>query len=195
MKQQSLMQQALDKQWFQLPKSLQANYENNEDGKNIAEGNLTVNYPNFMQLPLNALRLMGALLNQKGKNLPTTVERKMQGEHQYWHRTICFPNGKEIHFKSLFVYKEKTKEFIEYTNRFLGLKMKVHVENKQLFYESCGYVLKLGSFLLPIPESLSLGHASIIETAVNDTIFNMDFRLKHPLFGEIFSYTGQFKTQ
>ena len=191
---QSLMQQALGKQWEQLPKALQSHYNNNADGHNVATGRLTINYPNFMQWPFNALRLAGALVNRRGKNLPTTVERKMQAGKQYWHRTICFPDGKEIHFKSLFVYIPKNNEFIEYTNRLLGLKMKVHVENEKLIYESCGYVLKLGSFLLPIPESLSLGHASIIETAVDEKTFDMDFRLKHPLLGEIFSYKGQFTT-
>lgn len=195
MKQKSLMQHALKEQWDQLPAALQAHYGNDETGENIAKGHLTIDYPKFMQWPFNTLRLMGALVNQRGENLTTTVERKMKGDRQYWHRTICFPDGKKIHFKSQFIYVQKTNEFIEYTNRFLGLKMKVNVKNKQLIYESCGYVLKLGSCLLPIPEALSLGHARIIETAVDGKTFDMDFRLNHPLLGQIFSYAGRFETQ
>lgn len=195
MKQVPLMKLALGEQWEQLPEALKAHYRNDDNGINIATGHLNIDYPRFMQLPLHALRLMGALINRRGNHLETTVERKMEGEQQYWHRTINYPDGKQVHFKSLFVYDAKSNRLIEYTNRFLGLKMKVHVENKQLHYQSCGYVLKLGSVQLPIPESLALGHASIVETDTGDESFDMDFRLRHPLFGQIFSYAGTFTTK
>ena len=194
MSDKALMQLALGEQWESLPEPLKKHYENDENGKNIAEGRLTIDYPKFMQFPLNFLRLMGALLNRRGDNLETTVERKMEGERQYWHRTIRFADGKQIHFKSQFVYHAESNELIEYTSPFLGLKMKVHVENGRLKYESTAFVLKLGSLLIPIPENLMLGHASIIETARDDGGFDMDFRIKHPWFGEIFSYAGSFRT-
>ena len=191
---ESLMQQALGEQWHQLPRALQAHYENNDNGENIAEGELTIDYPKFMQIPLNVMRLLGALVNQRGTNLPTKVIRRMNEGAQYWHRSIQYPNGSEVAFKSRFTLDAKNNEFIEYTNRFLGLKMKSFVENNALHYESCGYVLELGAITIPLPEWLALGHASIVETAVSDNEFKMDFRLKYPLLGEIFSYIGTFKT-
>jgi len=198
MKQQnkkSLMQQALGEQWHQLPLALQAHYNNNENGENIAEGELTIAYPKFMQWPLNGMRLVGALVNQRGVKLPTTVERIMNNNGtQYWHRLIQYPDGTTIAFKSRFTLDLENNEFIEYTNRFLGLKMKSFVKDGALHYESCGYVLELGVLTIPLPEWLALGHASIIESAINETEFQMDFRLKYPLLGEIFSYIGTFKT-
>jgi len=195
MNQKPFMQLALGNQWDKLPEALKKHYRNNEAGNNLAVGHLTIDYPAFMQLPLHLMRLMGALINRRGENLETKVARKMEGERQYWHRTISYPDGKQVHFKSQFIYQAKTNELVEYTSRFLGLKMQVHVANDQLYYESCGYVLQLGSIPIHIPESLALGHASIIETAVDDDSFDMDFRLKHPLFGQIFSYKGRFKTK
>lgn len=194
MKQASLMEQALGKQWNELPEALKAHYENDQSGRNIAKGKLTINYPPFMQLPLNLMRLMGALVNRKGRDLDTRVERVMQNGEQFWQRTICFPDGKKIYFKSRFTYEPERNEFIEYTNAFLGLRMKAHVENKQLIYESNGYVLKLSGVKIPIPEYISLGYARIVETALDNHSFEMDFSLKHPLFGESFSYKGFFET-
>ena len=72
--------------------------------------------------------------------------------------------------------------------------MKVRFENNQLIYESNGYVLKLGVVKIPIPEWLSLGHALIVETVVENKRFLMDFSLKHPFLGVIFVYKGEFST-
>ena len=189
----SLMQQALGEQWHDLPQGLKSHYDHDENGANYAQGVLTVDFPWFMQWPLSLLRLIGALLNRRGKDLKTTVAKTMKDGQQYWHREIEYSDGKTIAFKSLFTMT-KDKVFIEYTNRFLGMKMKAHVDDSVLKYESCGYLLKLGKLMIPIPEWLALGHGSIIETSVSDDEFDMDFRLKHFLFGEIFSYKGRFKT-
>jgi hypothetical protein len=188
------MQQALGKQWDQLHKALQLHYQNTPSGKNIAEGRLNIDYPRFMQWPLNFLRLMGGLVNRRGNQLSTTVSRTMDNGRQYWHRTIGFSDGKSIHFKSQFIYHSKTNELIEFINPFIGMKMRVYVKNGQLHYRSTAYVIKLGKSMMSIPEYLSLGYASIIETAGDDNEFEMEFNLKHPLFGEIFSYAGKFRT-
>jgi len=192
--QKPFMQQALGEQWDQLPQVLKAHYSDDESGENIAKGALTINYPKFMQIPLNVMRWVGALVNQKGDHLPTTVKRVLKDGEQYWHRSIHYPDGATIAFKSRFTYDANNKTFIEYTNRFFGLKMKVFVEGDTLRYESCGYVIKLGAIKIPLPEWLLLGHASIVECAISDSEFKLDFRLNHPVLGEIFSYTGDFKT-
>jgi hypothetical protein len=72
--------------------------------------------------------------------------------------------------------------------------MTVHVENGKLYYEGRHFILKIRKLLIPIPEWLLLGHTSITETALSDDEFEMDFTLKHPLFGIIFRYSGKFKT-
>ncbi len=187
----SLMQQALGSQWQDLPVSLQAHYQ---ETTNMDIGTLDIDYPRAMQPYLSLMRLMGALVNQRGKNVPTTVEKYMQDDTQYWKRSISFPNGKTIYFKSHWVYA-KGNELIEYINPILGLRMAVSVKDKQLHYSGKSYVVKLGKFLLPIPEWLVLGHTTIVETALSDNEFAMDFRMTHPIFGEVFSYAGTFKTK
>lgn len=188
----SLMQQALGEQWQQLPAGLQRHYATDNKGRSHERGVLTIAYPGWMQWPLHALRLLGALLNQRGERVPTEVVRHMDDAVQHWQRTVSYPNGRQVGFSSAVVYAGGN-ELIEYTNAIVGLRMRVAVDGEQLRYESNGYVLKLGSFKLGIPEWLALGHASIVETALGDKRFAMDFRLRHPLFGEVFSYAGEFE--
>ena len=112
---------------------------------------------------------------------------------QRWKRTINFPDGKKILFKSHWVLAGNN-ELIEYVNPFLGLRMALEVKDNQLLYEGKHFILKLGRLLIPIPEWLVLGHTTIVETELDDLHFSMDFRLHHPLLGELFRYSGKFRT-
>jgi len=193
----SIMQKALGKQWDGLTPALKNHYDSNEQGENYAEGKLDIDYPWFMQWPLSFFRLLGALVNRRGQGLKTTVSKTMKGGTQYWHRVIHFSDNKQITFNSVFV-ADGEDGFIEYINTFLGLKMYAFVENNKLRYESRGYVLKLGKIKIPIPEWMALGHASIIEwqdDSSDNKTFDMDFRIKHPLFGQVFCYKGRFTTE
>jgi len=197
MKNKSLMQQTLGGQWDLLPPALKVHYGENDKGENHAEGVLNIGYPWFMQWPLSFFRLLGALVNKRGKDLKTTVSKINKAGKQYWHREIVYPNGKQIIFDSVFVAGDN-KDFIEYINSFIGLRMVAFVKGDKLHYESKGYVLKLGNIKIPIFEWLALGHASIIEWQDDDSddqTFDMDFRIKHPIFGEVFCYKGRFTTK
>jgi len=189
MNKQSLMQIALGDQWQKLPAALQAHYQHDI---NSDVGCLDIKYPIYMQPYLTLLHLLGALINRRGENIPTTVEKHMQGDVQYWKRTIRFPQNKIIFFKSFWVH-DKNNELIEYVNPYIGLRMSVYVQNSELHYEGCHFVVKLGKSLISIPEWLVLGHTTIVETAISDKEFEMDFQLRHPLFGSVFSYSGKFK--
>jgi len=183
------MQIALGDQWQELPPALQAHYQSNA---NSDIGQMDIKYPVYMQPYLTLLHLFGALVNRRGNNIPTTVEKYTKDDIQYWKRTIQFTQDKTILFNSFWV-NDGSNDLIEYVNPFLGLRMSVHVEKNTLYYEGRNFVVKLGKFLIPIPEWLVLGHTTIIETALNNNEFKMDFKLTHPIFGIIFRYSGKFK--
>lgn len=186
----SLMQVALGSDWDKLPPSLQAHYR---FGVTVDKGFLDIEYPSYMQPYLSVLRIFGALVDRKGLNLPSVVEKKNIGDRQYWRRTVDCPEGKRILFNSFWVLDE-SRRFIEFVNPVLGLQMAVHVEDGKLYYRGIRFVAKLGRLLLPIPEWLALGHTTIIEEAIDDTHFAMDFRLTHPLLGQVFRYSGEFES-
>ena len=185
----SLMQNALGADWDKLPAALQAHYR---FGKTIDNGHMDIEYPRFMQPYLSVLHLMGALIDRGGRQVPTVVEKTVVGERQYWRRTITYPDGKVVYFNSFWVFAGGN-QMIEFVNPVLGLQMSVHVEDGKLHYEGVRFVAKLGRWLLPIPEWLVLGHTTIVEEALDETHFAMDFRLTHPLFGQLFRYSGTFE--
>ena len=190
MKDNNIMKQALSDQWNSLPSVLQAHYQ---DAANKDVGKLCIEYPAWMQLFLNVLYMFGALLNRKGKDISTEVEKTMQGETQYWHRTITFSDGKKVYFKSQWNYAGSNK-MEEYVNPILGLCMSVKVKNEKLYYEGEHFILKLGKIKIPLPEWMLLGHTTIVEEKIDFKHFKMDFKLTHPLFGQIYRYTGIFCT-
>lgn len=191
METQSLMQLALGAEWEQLPPALKAHYQ---VATNTDLGELDIEYPDLMQPGLNVLRLLGVLINRRGKSIVTTVEKYMDGNIQRWKRTIGFSDGTAIQFNSHWVHAGGN-ELIEFVSPVLGLKMAVNVYENKLHYEGRYYVVKLGSLLLPVPEWLLLGHTTIVETAADADRFTMDFRLVHPVFGQLYRYAGRFTTE
>ena len=185
----SLMQHALGDDWEELPAALQAHYR---FGTTTDTGSMAIEYPRFMQAYLSVLRLVGALVNRRSPAVATVVNKRVVGDRQYWRRTITYPDGKVIHFNSFWVHAGGN-QVIEYVNPLLGLQMAVHLDEGRLHYRGVRFVVKLGARLLPIPEWLVLGHATIVEEAVGDSRFVMDFRLTHPWFGQVFRYSGEFE--
>lgn len=190
MKESSLMQQVLGDQWRHLPPALKAHYALNE---NTDVGYLSIEYPSYMQWYLNILKLFGALINQQGNEVPTEVQKKMLGGTQYWHRTIRFADKQPVTFKSRWQYYGPN-ELIEYVNPVMGLRMKVIIKGSELHYQGVCMVLRLAKWYIPIPEWLFLGHTTIVETALDDKRFKMDFKMTHPLVGCMFRYYGKFQT-
>jgi hypothetical protein len=187
----SLMQAALGDDWHKLPPALQAHYRY---GKTMEVGYLDIEYPRFMQGFLNILHVFGALINRRGAQVPTVVKKWDEAGRQYWRRVVSYPDGKTARFDS-FLVSAGGNQLIEFVNPVLGLQMAVYVDGDKLCYRGVRFVAKLGSLLLPIPEWLTLGHTTIVETALDETHFAMDFRLTHWLFGEVFRYAGKFDTK
>jgi hypothetical protein len=185
----SLMQCALGEDWHNLPPALQAHYR---FGKTTDNGRMDIEYPYFMQPYLSALRIFGALIDRCEQQVSTVVEKSVVEERQYWQRTITYSDGKVVYFNSFWV-SAGGNQMIEFVNPVLGLQMAVHVEDGKLHYHGVRFVAKLGRLLLPIPEWLVLGHTTITEQAIDETHFAMDFRLTHPLFGQVFRYAGTFE--
>ena len=185
----SLMQQALGADWDKLPPALQAHYR---FGTTTDTGSMDIEYPRFMQPVWSILRLLGALVDRQGKSVTTIVEKRVVGERQVWQRTITYPDGQIVRFDSFWVAAGNA-EVIEFVNPVLGLQMAPYVVGEKLHYRGVRFIAKLGPVSIPIPEWLVLGHATIIEEALDDTHFAMDFRLTHPLFGELFRYSGKFE--
>lgn len=185
----SPMQTALGTAWHQLPAALRTHYQH---GTTRDTGYLDISFPPWMAPWLCLLHRLGALLPRTGRGVATVVDKRVAGQRQYWQRRIRFADGATFCFDSIWEAAENGT-LIEYVNPVLGLQMKPYVEAGRLHYRGLRFVARLGRWRLPIPEWLALGHTTIVEQALTENRFAMDFRLTHPLFGEVFRYCGEFE--
>lgn len=181
---------ALKHCWDDLPPALQAHYRVDNSKLHTESGHLSVEYPFWLQWPLNLVVRFGILVNQREQQVPTTVQRELRDGVEYWQRQLAF-SKKPASFSSHTIYHQDDT-IIEFPNRLLGLRMKLSWSDNTLRYDSDGYVLNVAERYLRIPDWLTLGKASIEERALTDTRFEMDFRIRHPLLGEVFRYSGVF---
>ncbi len=192
-----LMQSVLGADWDKLPKVIQQHYQLQPDQitHNLVAGTLFVDYPWFVTPILKIVRLFGGLIDMKGTNMPTRVEKWVNPDlpdSLFWRRKIKSQGGETTVFSSRMEF-QKANEIIEHIGFGFGLNLKVNVENEQLIYRSNGHLWQLAKFRLPIPDVLFLGHATITEKATSAKQFELDFNILHPLLGETYRYGGVFE--
>jgi hypothetical protein len=191
-----LMQKVLGDNWHHLPPVIRRHYQLQDDHLTaiMVTGTMYVNYPKFVWPMLFITRLMGGLIDMKGNNMSACVEKWIKADKPdtlFWKRTIHADNGKSTVFSSRMEYQQGN-ELIEFVGFGFGLYLKLTVENDMLVYRSNGHLWQIGNIKIPIPDVLFLGHATIIETALSDHSFDLDFKINHPLFGVTYSYGGVF---
>lgn len=187
----SPMQTALGDDFAKLPPALRAHYL---PGATRDSGWLDITFPTWMRPWLRLLHRFGALVPRAGQGVATVVDKRVIGERQYWQRRIRFADGETVCFDSIWESAE-SGTVIEYVNPILGLQMRPNVVGDRLHYQGVRFVARVWRWRLPIPEWLLLGHTTIVEQALDDRRFAMDFRLTHPLFGEVFRYRGEFEAR
>lgn len=196
-KQQPVIKKALNRDWDKLADVVKLHYNivPGESSTIVISGVMEEVYHSpVAKLFLLPGRIFGALVPYKGKNISTEVRNWTSIENtsaMFWRRTLNFPDKKPVIFRSRMEHI-KDNEIIEYVRYGMGLRMKMSVKDTALVFKSIGYVWKIGSIKIPIPTWVILGNAEIIEKAVSDDAFFIDFTMVHPLFGRTFSYSGHF---
>ena len=186
-----LMRDILGNDWHRLPPALQAHYRPGPDGVATDKGHLDISYPRALQPLMSVLYALGALVNRRGDQVATTVVKRYCTDGEHWARTMTFDDGQTMRFNSVWK-RGPNHSVIEYVNPILGLEMQPYVVGPRLHYRGVRFVITLGRWHLGMPEWL-LGHTTILEEAIDDGHFKMDFRLTHPLWGQVFRYSGTFR--
>ncbi len=189
-----LMQQVLGDDWEKLPTVIQQHYQIIPAQKSFTvTGTMAISYPVWVKPILMITRLLGALIDLQGENNQVQVKKWMTDNPQimYWRRDIQAPNGQHTVFASRMEYQQRN-ELIEFVGGGFGIRLRLSVEEGKLVYRSQIHLLKLGGWLMPIPDWLFLGHATIIEEALSEDSFLLDFKIIHPLWGKTYAYGGVF---
>jgi hypothetical protein len=196
----SIMQQALGEDWNQLDDIVKRHYAMapGTDCNMTIHGRMDrVSHSNIAKLFLLPGRIFGALVPYRGNDIPTEVKNWTKEDNfksMFWHRTLQFPNRPITEFRSRMEYVGKN-EIIEYVRFGLGIRMRMSVDDGALVFTSAGYVWDFASVRIPIPTWAILGHAQIIEKAISQEEFYINFAMIHPIFGKTFGYSGTFSIQ
>jgi len=189
--------QALGKEWDKLHPLVRRHYgiPPGTVSHVIMKGEMREVYYSRRAAPLiHIARVFGALVAKRATAIPVMViNSSRHGDTaMHWHRTFRYPDGTERTFESRMVYAGGN-EIIEYVRFGLGIRMAMSVKDGALLFESRGLHWGRPHAGLPIPDMLLLGRSHIIERAISDEQFEVEFDTRHPLYGKNFGYNGTFR--
>lgn len=188
-----LIKRALGSDWNKLPPVIQRHYQlsSADNSSSVVYGSLRVNYPAFVRPILVIARSMGALADLRGDAIRVTVKKWITETSPAlnWSREFQASDGRTTIFASQMEYQQ-ANELVEFVGFGFGIRLGIFVDKGRLIYQSKGYLWRYGSITVPIPEVFFLGHATIIETPIDEDKFELDFKITHPLFGQTYEYGG-----
>lgn len=189
--------QALGEEWQKLHPLVRRHYgiAPGSTSRVVMEGQMReVHYSRRAAPLIHAARLFGALVSERATAIPVTVINSTNPDDpaMHWHRTFRYPDGRERTFESRMVYAGGN-EIIEYVRFGLGIRMAMSVMEGALLFESRGFHWGSPHIGLPIHDLLLLGRSRIVERAISDQQFEIEFDTRHPLYGKSFGYNGTFR--
>jgi predicted DCC family thiol-disulfide oxidoreductase YuxK len=182
--------------WDDLPLIMRKHYANRPYTDDIlsVEGCLDV----MCSGPIKALRPLFLLLRlippYNENNVPVTVtfeSVKDTCEFQF-NRTFHFTNRKPYRFRSRMIQVEGN-EVIEIMRFGIGWRMNYLWQDGKVILKHKGYAMKLFGLYIPLPLTTILGEGYAEEVAVDDETFSMFVEIRHPWWGKIYEYKGQFR--
>ncbi|WP_185983195.1 DUF4166 domain-containing protein [Aureimonas mangrovi] len=192
-----IFQTVLGKAWHDLGEVIRRHYflrPFGEDAITVRGTMDEVEHSAIAALLIPLARVFGALVPYKGRDVPIEVHyaTRPDDEALYWDRVFHFEGRPPFHFRSRMEHAGRG-QVIEFVRFGVGTRLRVSAKNGVLVFHDEGYVWRLFGINVPIPLGLLLGRAYIEERPVNHDTFTMRMDLVHPLFGEIFRYSGRFK--
>jgi hypothetical protein len=190
-----IYQSVFGKQWENLPPVFRKRYANNSYSHDLiaVSGKLNIHYSRLMAFLMPLLKLCGALVPYKGKEIPVTVNFQSQPDSAIvnFNRTFYFPGDKPYEFFS-HIEKISGNDVVEFMRFGFAWRALYSYDGTKIVMQHHGYVWKLFGKFIPLPLSLLMGKCYAEEEALSENSFRMMMRLTHPLFGNIFEYNGEF---
>jgi len=84
-------------------------------------------------------------------------------------------------------------EVIEIMRFGIGWRMNYLWQDGKVILKHKGYTMKLFGRYIPLPLTTILGEGYAEEVAVDDETFSMFVEIRHPWWGKIYEYKGQFR--
>lgn len=191
-----IFQSIFGEQWQSLPPVMHKHYANRPYTSDmvIVEGLMKIEISTFAKILTPFFRLAGALVPYEGNNIPVTVHfRSERDSNAYcFERIFHFSNKKPYHFRSKML-PIGGNQVVEFMPIGIGWHASYSWNGSKILIEHCGYKIKLFGKLIHLPLEWLLGKGYAEEEAIDDNNFRMYMDIRHPLFGKIYSYNGEFR--
>lgn len=180
--------------WNQLPLSLQRHYINRpySTDKTTIKGKMSIDYHWIVNLIRPFYRILGSIPIQKAQDLPVTVifSSNKNSRAFHFHRIFYFADAK-YSFRSKML-QQKDNQVVEIMRFGFCWKITYLFNDNIVTLQHRGYALTLFNFYLPLPITWLIGRGDAQEIAIDDNSFSMRVIINHPLFGDIYNYSGTF---
>jgi len=192
---QPIFKSIFGKDWEKLPPVMRKHYANLAYTAQVtrAEGIMEIRRSRLAKCLSPLLRLSGALVPHDGRDIPVTVNFISRAGSDVFEleRHFRFPH-------KTYIFHSRMKpvggnELVEFMRFGLGWRCACRWTGEKVELRHRGYVLKIFSVLLPLPLGLLLGTGNAEETPIDDNSFAMHMDIRHPLLGEVYSYSGVFR--
>lgn len=197
-KQDPTFKQVFGDAWHQLPPVMHRHYANRpySDDVNICHGRLSVRSAPMVRLFWPIMRRFGGVPAVNADNIPVTVEFKSDPSDNSFHfkRTFDLPGEKPFIFHSRMV-PQSGNQVTEILPFGLCWRIRYGWRDNKVILGHDGYAVRLFNKIIPLPLSWVIGHIHAEEEAITDTKFKMFVEIRHPLFGKIYEYRGEFEME
>lgn len=184
--------------WQHLPSVMKLHYANRAytNDISIAKGTLTITASRLGQALFPLFKILGMLVPRTGKNIETTVHfiTTQDSTAFQFDRSMTFPDGDSYRFHSK-MHPLGSNELVEVMRCRLGWRMAYVWNGQKILLLHKGYALHLFGRLIPLPITFLLGSSYAEETPIDDRSFSMMTEIRHPWWGQLYSYHGVFRME
>ena len=178
--------------WANLPPVMHKHYANRAHTTDLVtvEGTLDVVRALPVRLMSPLLKKLGMLVPYSGINIPTTVHFKSNPANSdfNFHRYFHFPHKKPFLFHSCMT-PMGGNEIVEWMVKgTIGWHASFRVDGNRVLLEHHGYKFRLGKRIISLPVTWLAGKGYAYEETIDENRFRMFMEMRHPLFGQLFSY-------
>lgn len=178
--------------WDNLPPVMRKHYANRpySDDVSIVEGTLDVMCKWYLK---PALWFLGTVPPYNQKNVPVFVHFTSQKNNAGFgfERVFHFEGREPVRFHSRMFHRQG-REIVELMRFGICWHSNYGWDGHNVTLDHKGYSLRLGKWNIPLPITWFIGRGDAYETPIDDITFSMCVTLKHPIFGVIYGYKGQF---
>ena len=179
--------------WNSLPPAIQKHYANRPycDDHVVVEGTLNITCNRWLRPILQLFKTVPPYI---GNDIPVTVHFKSRPDSNAFHfeRAFYFPNTKEPYRFHSLMTQVSGSEVLERMHLGIGWHSDYLWDGQRIILRHKGFSWGIGRFRIPLPITWLMGYGGAWEEPLDDNSFAMSAHLIHPIFGQIYEYTGTF---